>query len=253
MDIDAFKKKKKLENLGIPAFTFGEKTIKETVYEFLILKCYADPNPNRNPCDFFKKIGLKEYNLKISEVLMYSKLIINVLEYIHEKGYVYADIQSNHILIIRYSAPARVFLVNYGKACKFDVSQDFKPVPGNAHYGTIEYTSRDAHQGVPSFRGDIESLAYNIIEWSGGKLPWVIENMLGNPDKVQESKEEFMKSIDESLETALAGFALSETRRIRDLFKLISEMKPQVKPDYNRIRNILTGTMRIKKYALLKK
>ncbi len=36
----------------------------------------------------------------------------------------------------------------------------------------IKYTSRDNHKGVESRRGDLEILGYNMIEWSGGILPW---------------------------------------------------------------------------------
>lgn len=42
-------------------------------------------------------------------------------------------------------------------------------------------------------RGDLEILAYNIIQWLGCKLPWM--NLLKNPKDVQESKEKFMKEI----------------------------------------------------------
>ncbi len=41
-----------------------------------------------------------------------------------------------------------------------------------AHNGTLKYTSRDNHKGVESRRGDLEILGYNMIEWSGGILPW---------------------------------------------------------------------------------
>lgn len=93
------------------------------------------------------------------------------------------------------------------------------------HNGTIEYTSRDAHQvkliwdrqneivaltslsrfvcvciqGVPTMRGDIEILAYNIIQWGGGELPWEKNKLLGTPVKVQQAKDELMSGVDSRL------------------------------------------------------
>lgn len=42
-------------------------------------------------------------------------------------------------------------------------------------------------------RGDLEILAYNMIQWLGCKLPW--EKDLKDPKVVQKSKEENMSNI----------------------------------------------------------
>ena len=42
-----------------------------------------------------------------------------------------------------------------------------------AHDGTLEYTSRDAHIGAHSRRGDLETLGYNLVHWVSGTLPWL--------------------------------------------------------------------------------
>lgn len=46
---------------------------------------------------------------------------------------------------------------------------------------------------VQTRRGDLEILAYNLLQWLGCKLPWM--NLLKNPKDVQESKEKYMKEI----------------------------------------------------------
>lgn len=45
-------------------------------------------------------------------------------------------------------------------------------------------------------RGDIEILAYNIIQWVGGELPWEKNKLLGTPVKVQQAKDELMSGVD---------------------------------------------------------
>lgn len=48
-------------------------------------------------------------------------------------------------------------------------------------------------------RGDCEILAYNLLQWSAGKLPWEEKKILDVPVKVQEAKESFMSNIDKQL------------------------------------------------------
>lgn len=46
---------------------------------------------------------------------------------------------------------------------------------------------------VPTMRGDLEILAYNMLQWLAGSLPW--EDRLGEPKAVQAAKEAFMKNV----------------------------------------------------------
>lgn len=129
----------------------------------------------------------------------------------------HADIKAANILmgITKETQNKQCYLVDFGLATKYSDDKDFKPNPKKAHDGTIEYLSRDAHLGgkfnifkekfinlliknkfvflVQSRRGDLEILAYNIIQWLGCILPW--ETKLTDPKTVQKSKEEHMSSV----------------------------------------------------------
>lgn len=54
-------------------------------------------------------------------------------------------------------------------------------------------------------RGDFEVLAYNVIQWAGGELPWEKNKLLGTPVKVQQAKEELMSGLDSRLKTCFAN------------------------------------------------
>ena len=76
---------------------------------------------------------------------------IDVLEYIHDKGYIHADIKASNLLIgYTKGTENQVFLVDYGLACRYAVDgvhKEYKYDGRKAHDGTIEFTSRDAHIG----------------------------------------------------------------------------------------------------------
>lgn len=99
---------------------------------------------------------------------------------------------------------SQVYLVDFGLASHY-TTKDFKPDPKKMHNGTIEYTSRDAHQGVPTMRGDFEILGYNLIQWAGGDLLWEKNNLLGTPVKVQQAKEDFMSNLESRLKESFVN------------------------------------------------
>lgn len=72
---------------------------------------------------------------------------LDSLEYIHSNGYCHADLKGANILLgLTKQTQNQVFLVDFGLASKY-TQKEFKPDPKKAHNGTIEYTSRDAHDG----------------------------------------------------------------------------------------------------------
>jgi vaccinia related kinase len=152
------------------------------------------------------------------------------------------DIKASNILLgFGKGGDDQVFLLDFGLACHYN-TKDFKPDPKKMHNGTSEYTSRDAHQGVPTIRGDIEILAYNLIEWAGAKLPWVVKNILTKPLEVQKAKEEFMKSTEKSVKSCFAS--ASVPAQLLTFFKYVESMKHDTKPDYAKIRAMFEAGMK---------
>ena len=71
--------------------------------------------------------------------------------------------------------------------------KEYKPDVRKAHNGTIEFTSRDAHIGVQSRRGDLEILGYNLLQWASGTLPWM--DRLQNAERVAAEKNKMMANV----------------------------------------------------------
>jgi vaccinia related kinase len=88
-----------------------------------------------------------ERKLPMHTVFRVALQMLDVLEYIHGRTYVHADIKGANILLeFVKGKPAQTYLVDFGLASHY-TTKDFKPDPKKMHNGTIEYTSRDAHHG----------------------------------------------------------------------------------------------------------
>lgn len=165
--------------------------------------------------------------------------MIDVLEYIHHCTYVHADLKgANMLLGFGKGGDAQTYLVDFGLASHYTTNADYKPDPKKMHNGTIEYTSRDAHHGVPTMRGDLEILAFNLIHWSGATLPWEKEKLLTDPVKVQQSKEKHMNDITGFMKYCYGKE--SPPSPIVSFVKYVAGLKFNEKPDYNKCRKLFT-------------
>lgn len=164
--------------------------------------------------------------------------MLDTLEYIHEHEYVHADIKASN-LMLSYSDPNQVYLVDYGLAyryCPEGVHKEYKEDPKRCHDGTIEFTSIDAHKGAtPSRRGDLEILCYCMVQWLCGQLPW--EDRLQDPIYVRDSKIRFRDNVSEFM-----SLCFSSQDKPDELQRFMEEVKKlgyQDKPSYDTLRSIL--------------
>lgn len=173
---------------------------------------------------------------------------LDVLEYIHRCSYVHGDLKGANILLgCGKGGAAQAYLVDFGLACHCTTAVTFKRNPKRKHYGTLLYTSRDAHNGVPTMRGDFEMLAYNLINWFGHKLPWELE--LTVPAKVQLLKETFMSRTANSLKKCFASSSSACPSAVTKFFRYIAEMKFSDVPDYGTCRQMFESALTKMKQA----
>ncbi len=90
---------------------------------------------------------------QINEVgsLCLTRQILYALEYIHKKGYTHGDVKGANVMLKNDSD---AYVVDFGLACRFmrdDVHMKYEIKPERKHNGTIEYTSRDAHNGARNY------------------------------------------------------------------------------------------------------
>nr|CAI5829169.1 unnamed protein product [Callosobruchus analis] len=227
--IDQFKKDHNLKTFGMPVYYgSGSHEYKGDKYRFLVMEKFGS--------DIWKLFLENNKTFPTSTVFKIAIQILDVLEYIHSKGYVHADIKGANILLgeTKDAQSKQVYLVDFGLATKYTTEPIFRPNPKKAHDGTIEYLSRDAHQGVPTRRGDLEILAYNLIHWLGGTLPW--DKKLTDPKVVQKNKEEFMQAIPKSVKTCFGNKA--PPGPLLEYLSYLKSLSFDSVPDYKKIRKI---------------
>ena len=116
------------------------------------------------------------HSFSLKTVLIIAIQLLNSLEYLHNRSIVHRDIKPENIVIGLGSNYNQFILVDYGLSLFYrDVNtHEIDPmVQQSTFIGTSRYASINTHLGLsPSPRDDLESLAYMLIYFLKGSLPW---------------------------------------------------------------------------------
>ncbi|EGR28458.1 hypothetical protein IMG5_175070 [Ichthyophthirius multifiliis] len=137
-------------------------------YNFLVMEMLG-----QNLQELFVLCGNK-FSLKT--VLMIADQIINNLEYIHYKTYLHRDLKPENFIIGSLKRQKYIYTIDFGLSKKFRDTKTYEHIPFRDKkplIGTARYASINSHKGYEqSRRDDLESLAYMLIYFLKGSLPW---------------------------------------------------------------------------------
>ncbi|XP_060520664.1 serine/threonine-protein kinase VRK1-like [Cylas formicarius] len=149
---------------------------------------------------------------------------------------------SNKTVIVSRDKGERVFLLDYGLASKYVLSdgshKEFSSDQRKAHAGTLLFCSRDAHKGVTSRRSDLESLGYNILYWLTGSLPWM--NNIHEPEVVEKKKDRCFGNVQAFLDDCFEVYP----RCLLRFFNYLNELKFEETPNYNFCRSLFRRNLK---------
>ncbi|KAB7503806.1 Serine/threonine-protein kinase VRK1 [Armadillidium nasatum] len=255
--IENWKKEKKLKRLGMPKYLgSGSHEYNGQKYRFMVMERFGED---------LQKI-IEKHNKKFSYKTVYQVVIqiipvtghlhifyhpkdlrLEVLEYIHHYEYIHADIKASNLLVgHRPGTENQVFLVDYGLACRYKIDgkhKEYKYDQRKAHDGTIEFTSRDAHIGAHSRRGDIEILGYNLVQWLCGRLPW--EDKLQDCNYVANKKRAMMDDVPTFMKIC---FPDGVPPGVQEFMEYVASLTFDEKPDYEKFKHIMREGLKKRGY-----
>lgn len=165
--------------------------------------------------------------------------LLNLLETLHLKGYLYVDLKEDNVCIILGDASNKnitndIALVDFGHCCKFTDKENkhLTPKKSRKRYGNICNSSINSLSGNSiSRRDDIESLCYFLLNLWKKDLPWSNLNYNNTIELIEKSKGEKMK-YDFNKECGM------EFEELALIYKLSKRLNFTDEPDY-KVYNIL--------------
>lgn len=160
--------------------------------------------------------------------------ILDSLEALHDEQIVHCDIKPENVAI-GHANRLKIYLFDFGLS-KIMPDDLQVPLQTNKLTGSILFMSNGAHEGIISYRNDIESLAYVLTYWKNGQLPWGFDFLNIQPTdtrlmllhRTHQLKLEKNDELLNSLPPQIAG-----------VLKASSEMSHTEKPNFSKLKEIL--------------
>ena len=192
------------------------------------------------------KLPNNKFSMK--SALMIINQSLERLKLIHEKGIIHRDMKPENLCIGYKGKEKNIYLIDFGLS-KIIINNDKK----NQYLlnikrekiviGTVRYISMNAHLGNEQYKkDDLESLAYMMIYFIKGELPW--QNL-----KAKSRKEKYSKIYQKKKQTVNSELCNFLPDEIKTFLSYIINLNQKQNPDYAKLMNLISNLM--KKYGYI--
>lgn len=163
----------------------------------------------------------------ISVTCYIANQILNFIEYMHSKGFLYVDIKPENFMVakdIDRNEP-KIYCADFGLSQKYIINGKHRPLKNVSRVGTLNFMSiHNECKILPSRRDDIESLMYVILFLLNGNLPWEYATTDDYGYKMKYHYQYYVGIIPD---------------QIKEIITYVRNMEYDEQPDYDYIRKIL--------------
>jgi len=162
--------------------------------------------------------------------------MIERLEFIHSRHIIHRDIKPDNFLIGKGKNDSIVYICDFGLSKRFRDKKTGLHIQyknGKHFIGTPIFASIYTHLGIEqSRRDDLESLAYILIYFSKGDLPWT-------KVKGKNRKEKYSKVLSLKININISDLCSELPKEYSKFLKYVRDLQFEEKPDYDYLKNLL--------------